>query len=334
MKYQDFIKNLLSGKIFPVYFFYGDETYLIDEGVGKIEKKFVTKNSASFNRDVFYGEESDASQIVNTALSVPMLAPKRVVIVKNFHRLSQPGKELILKYCQRPSPQTVMIIISNSVDFRKKVYAGFQKSAELVECKNLYENQIPIYIQQFARDRGKSIHPRAIQLVQSKMGNSLQAMINETEKLIHFVRDKNEITVEDVEELVGISRDYNVFQLWDSLGQKDLTKSLFILKQMIETGESPVYLVSSLTNYFLRLWRIRALKSKNTPDNEIGKILHIHQFFVRSSIQQAKRYSDTEIKNAMKLLLEADIQLKTSYQKPKFVLELLIFQIIKNKQAA
>jgi DNA polymerase III subunit delta len=334
MKYQDFIKNILSEKISPVYFFYGDENYLIDEGVGKIEKKYVTKNSASFNRDVFYGEESDASQIVITALSVPMLAPKRVVIVKNFQRLSQQGKERILKYSQRPSPQTVLVLISKTVDFRKKVYIGFKKYAELVECKSLYENQIPIYIQQFARDRGKSIHPRAIQLVQAKLGNSLQALINETEKLIHFVRDKNEITVEDVEELVGVSRDFNVFQLWDSIGQKNLTKSLLILKQMIETGESPVYLVSSLTSYFLRLWRIRALKKKNTPDNDVGKILHIHQFFVKSSIQQAKRYSDNEIRSIMKLLLKADIQLKTSYQKPKFVLELLIFQILMKKQAA
>ncbi len=103
---------------------------------------------------------------------------------------------------------------------------------------------------------------------------------------------------------------------------------------MLETGESPVFIVSSLTNYFLRLWRFRAMKSKNINDNEIGKNLHIHSFFLKSIIQQAKRYSEPEIKNIMRLLLNADTQLKTSYQKPIFVLELLIFRILNKKKAA
>ena len=334
MKYQDLSKNILAGKIAPVYFFYGEESYLIEEGVNKIQSKFVTPGSATFNRDVFYGEDAEASQIVNTALSIPMLAKRRVVIVRNFHRLSQPGKEMILKYSRHPSPQSILILISQAVDFRKKLYIGFKETAQVVECRPLYDNQVPVYLQRFTEDRGKSIQLKAIQLLQAKSGNSLHSLINETEKLIHFVRDKSEICVEDVEKLVGISRNYNIFQLWDALGEKELSKSLLILRQMLETGESPVFIVSSLTNYFLRLWRIRAMKRKNISDNEIGKSLHIHSFFLKSITQQAKRYSEPEIKNVMRVLLNADTQLKTSYQKPIFVLELLIFRILNKKQAA
>jgi len=332
MKYQDLIKNILAGKIASVYLFYGDETYFIEEGVGKIEKKYVSSGSASFNRDVFYGEEADASQIINTAMSIPMLAQHRVVTVKNFQRLPQSGKEMILKYSQRPSPQATLILIADKIDLRKKVYAGLKETTQFVECKSLYDNQVPIYIQQFAKDHGKSISTYAIQLLQAKLGNSLRELINETEKLIHFVKSKKEIEVKDVEELVGISRNYNIFQLWDALGEKNLTKSLIILRQMIETGERPVFIISSLTNYFLRLWRIRVLKRKQVSDSEIGKMLHIHQYFVKSSVQQAKRYNDVEIKFILKLLLDADVQLKTSYQKPKIVLELLVLQIMKKKQ--
>ena len=159
-------------------------------------------------------------------------------------------------------------------------------------------------------------------------------MINETEKLINFVREKNEIDIDDVEQLVGISRNYNIFQLWDALGEKKLTKSLIILRRMLETGESSVFIISSLTNYFIRLWRIRSLKKRQVSDTEIGKVLHIHQYFVKSSVQQARRYSDIDIKTILQLLLDADVQLKTSYQKPRFVLELLIFKIVNLKKAA
>ncbi|MFQ6032567.1 MAG: DNA polymerase III subunit delta [Candidatus Zixiibacteriota bacterium] len=332
MKYQEFIKSILSGKIAPVYFFYGDETYLIEEGVAKIENKYMSRGSTSFDRDVFYSEESDASQIVDIALSVPMMAPKRVVIVKNFQRIPQTGKELILRYCRHPSPQTILILIAENVDFRKKIYSEFQKLSQMVECKELYDNQVPPYIQQFVR--GKTIHPRAIQLLQTKSGNSLRGLINETEKLIHFIREKREILPEDVEQLVGISRTFNVFQLWDALGERNLAKSLMILHHMLERGEKPVFLISSLTHYFMRLWRIRALKRRNTPDSTIGQLLHIHRYFLNSSIQQARRYSDSEIQRIMKLLLEADTQVKSSYQKPKVVLELLILQILNQKKAA
>ncbi len=334
MKYQDFIKSIIAGKIAPVYFFYGEESYLIEEGVDKIQSKFVTPGSVNFNRDIFYGDDSDASQIVNTALSIPMLAERRVVIVRNFSRISQGGKERILKYSRHPSPQSILILISSTVDFRKKIYIGFKETAQLVECRPLYDNQVPVYLQHYTRDRGKTIRIDAIKLLQAKLGNSLRDLINETEKLIHFVRDKNEISVDDVEQLVGISRNYNIFQLWDALGTKELSKSLLILRQMLETGESPVFIVSSLTNYFLRLWRIQELKRKNVNDNGIGKVLHIHPYFLTSIIQQAKSYSGQGIKNIMELLLTADTQLKTSYQIPKIVLELLIFRILNKKQAA
>ncbi len=333
MKYQDFIKEILAGKFVPVYFFYGDEIYFIDEGVGKIESKFVSSSSANFNRDVFYGEEADAAQIVNTAFSIPMMATQRVVIVKNFQRLSQSGKELIVKYCNRPSPQTILVLIAENVDMRKKVYVALKKTAQVVECKSLYDAQVPVFIRQYVNDKGKDIRLSAIHLLQAKLGNSLNELINETDKLMSFVSDKQVIDVTDVEELVGISRNYNVFQLWDALGARNLSKSLLILRQMLETGERSVGIVTSLTTYFLRLWRIRSLKSQNVSNSEVGKKLRIHQFFLQASIKQAQQYSTKEIKKIMRLLLDADIHLKSSYQSQRVVLELLLLQIVTGKKS-
>ena len=334
MNYQEFEKKIQGGKTSPVYFFCGSETYFVDQGLDIIFSKFVTKSSSNFNRDIFYGEESDASQIVNTALSIPMMAEKRVVVVKNYQRLPQSGKDLIIKYCRNPAPHTIFVIIAGEVDLRTKGYAELRKLAEFLECKSPYENKIPMHISQFVESRGKKISFPAISLLQSKLGNSLSSIIGQVEKLISFKLDDEEITEEDVEKLVGISRSYNIFQLRDAIGERNKVESLTILRQMIEMGESPGFIISSLTNYFTMLWRARELKRQSVSRNKMIEQLAVHPYFFQKTINQAMRFDDDEIADALRLLLEADRNLKTSYQKPKIVLELLLLQILDLKKAA
>jgi len=135
MNFQEFLKQFNSGKVSPVYFFYGAENYFKNQALDIIFSKYVTSQTASFNRDIFYGDDADPAQIVNTALSIPMMSDKRVVVVKNYHRLSQSGKELVLKYCRRPVTQTILVLLAGEVDFRKKIYSSLKKLAECIECK-------------------------------------------------------------------------------------------------------------------------------------------------------------------------------------------------------
>jgi DNA polymerase-3 subunit delta len=334
MVYQEFAQKIAAGKIAPVYFFYGNEAYFIDQGLEAIFSRFVTSGSVNFNRDIFYGEETEASQIVNTALSIPMMSEKRVVVLKNYNRLPQSGKELILKYCKNPAPHTILVLVTGEVDLRKKGYAELKKLVELVECKSPYEKKIPMHISQFVENRGKKISFRAINLLQAKLGNSLSGIIGQVEKLISFKHDQEEITEEDVERLVGISRSYNIFQLRDAIGSRNTVESLVILRQMVEIGEPPGFIVSSLTNYFIQLLRARELKRRRASRNEMLEQLAVHPFFLDRTVNQAMGFEDSQIARILKLLLEADKNLKTSYQKPKIILELLLLQIMEQNKAA
>jgi len=338
MKYSEFRENLNQGKIYPVYFFYGSEIYLIDEGLNLLLSRFVTANTASFNRDIFYGDDADGAHIINAALSVPMMAQYRVVVVKGFQRMAQSGKELILNYCRRPSPQTILVLLAEEtderrkIDLRKKYYSELKSFAQVIECKALYENQVSDFIRKFVHERSKSMQPRAVHLLQAKLGNSLRDLMNEVEKLVQFTRNKDEISEQDVEELVGIPRSFNIYELSDAIGEKKLEQGLFILRQMLEMGESPVYMVSSLTNHFLQLWRIRALKRQNVSDQDLTSQLHLPKFILDKKIKQAKNFSDQRIREILLLLQQADLNLKTSFQKPRLVMELLVFQIIQDNQ--
>lgn len=334
MNFQEFLKQFNSGKVFPVYFFYGAENYFKNQALDIIFSKYVTSQTSSFNRDIFYGDDGDAAKIVNTVLTIPMMSEKRVVVVKNYQRLSQPGKELILKYCKQPVSQTILVLVAEEIDFRNKIYSSLRNFAECIECKPPYDNQVPMYISQFSEKRGKKISLAAINLLQSKSGNSLGELISQVEKLISYTGDKEIISEDDVEKLVGISRNYNIFQLRDAIGDRRISESLTILRRMIEMGESPVYIVSSLTSFFTVLIRARELIRKRIPRSDMAKQLGVHPYFLDATIRQAKSYTDSEINTSFVLLLEADKNLKISYQKAKIVMEILVFQILNQMKAA
>lgn len=334
MKYQDFYKQTTSGSFAPVYLFHGDEHYFVDQGVEAITSKFVSDKTADFNRDVFYGEESEATQILNAVLSFPMMAEKRVVVVKNYHRLAQSGKELLSRYCRKPAQHSILILIAKSVDFRKKANAELKKLAVVVECRPPYENQVPSLVSQYVQKNNGRITFGAIRLLQSKLGNSMKEIMGEIDKLLGYLSDGEEISEAAVEKLVGISRNYNVYELRDAIGERDKYTSLQILRQMVETGESPVYLVTSLTGFFTQIWRLREMRRNKLGKNDISKRLGIHPFYYEKTARHARNFDDREIVRNLELLLDADHKLKTSYQKPHIVIELLVLQLLEEQGAA
>ena len=334
MKYDQFLKDLMDGKVARVYFFHGEENYLIDEGVQKILTKFVKKGSAGFDREIFYGDDVDANRVISAVTAVPMLGGRKVVVVKQFDRMPPTDQEYIARYCMRPSPHSILVLTAKKPDFRKKPFQILRKVAAEVECKPLYASDMKEYLINLVATKGKSIHPQAAQLLVDRLGTSLGSLVNEVNKLLEFTRERREITVEDVAHVVGISRSFNIFELRDAIGERNLKKSLFIARRMIELGEKPVYIVSMLTGYFLELWKIQLLKQQRKTNTQIGRELHIHHFFVNKEIDQAMKFSREEIFRNMKILLEADTHLKTSYQKPGLVVELAIFQMLRKKRKA
>ena len=263
-----------------------------------------------------------------------MMAERRVVAVREFDKLS--NKDPLLSYLGHPSPTTSLVLLSSKPDFRLKIYKTIKESALLVESKPLYESEIAPWIEQRVHQRGKKISLRACQLVQNYVGRSLREIHNEIEKLFIFVGDRKMIEDNDVNEVVGMSRQYNVFELQNAVGMKDLSRALEISGHMLDAGEQAVGLVAMLARYLQKLWIIREALARQSSKEDIATMLNIspkQMYFLDADLQKARKFTLKELEEGFLLMRDADVRLKTSNGEAKLVITLLFYHLIKGAPA-
>jgi len=324
---QSLKKNLSQDKIDPVYLVSGDEDFLIERTTKQIVTQAVEAGSEDFNLDVLYGNETDGATIVNLAMSYPMMAAKRVVMLRNIHLLSVQSIELLAKYVQKPSPTTCLIMTASKVDFRKKLFATIRENSTHVEIKQLYDNKIPDWIRSYLAENKLTISDEALVLLHASIGNSLRRIASEIDKIKLNLGDKNRIEIEHVEVVVGASRQFNVFEFCDAVGGKNINKGLKILEGMLQFGGVPTGMLVMLNRHFTILAKLKELRAKNYRRDQISKELKINPFFVDNYAKQTNLYSRSHFDTIFELLLDADYQLKTSYQKPKMIMEMLLLKL-------
>ena len=325
--FNEIVNRWKNGKFDPVYLFAGEEDFLIDVYLKELHPLCLEAGSEDFNLDVFYGSEAEGSAIVNAASSYPVMATRRLVIVKNIENLSAQSLKILGKYVKAPSPTTCLVLTAAKFDARKKQFADIKSNATTIETKPLYDNQIADWLKDFLRKESLTISEEAIRLLHASAGNSLRALASEIDKIKLNLGDRKNIESIDVETVVGISRKFNVFEFCDAVGRRDAKTSLHILQNMLQLGETPVAILNMLTRHFLILSKIKELKYQKISESEIARKTKVHPFFLGSYARQATLYTSRQFEKIFNLLLEADIQLKSSYQKPRLVLETLLFRM-------
>ena len=331
ISFRDFQSRLERNVFSPVYLFHGEEDLFIEEGVDALVGKAVDSATKSFNLDVVYGDKIDAKSALALASSFPMMSQRRVVVVKEFEKLAagETAKGLLTTYIQRPLETTCLILISSDPDFRRKPFTDLKKYADVIECKPLYDNQLPTWILERVRQQGKEIDLDACQLMQSYVGNSLRAILNELEKLYIFIEDRKSISVGDVGQIVGATRGYTIFDLQNAIGRRDMKEAIRILERMLELGENHQLMIVMLTRFLHQLWKLGELMSKRLSDREIAAELRVPSFYVKQYIGFAEKFTAEEIEVGFKALLDADEELKSSSRDPHIVLDLLIYSLVR-----
>lgn len=323
--FTHFYAELNEKKISQLYLFYGEEDFLIQQLMEALIKAVLQPGDADFNLDILYGNETDGAAIVNAAMSFPMMAERRLVIVKDFTLLNEKSLQLLLKYAEKPSASTCLCLISAKLGINAAM-KRLKEICKTIEAKRLYDNQVPAWIKSFARERGYGISDQAASLLQINVGNSLRRLSSEIDKIELLIK-ANEITVDDVEAVVGATKEFNVFEFCDAVAGKQLEKSLRILNRLLELGESPVGLLVMLSRHFTIMAKAKELLLKRSTRSAIAKELHINHYFIDKYIQQTQKYRREQLQAIFQLMLTADQHLKSSYQKPKLVIESLLFEI-------
>ena len=310
MEFGAILQNLKKGVYHPIYLLQGEEAYFIDELSNYIEKNVLTDAEKGFNQTVFYGKDSDALTIAESSLRFPMMSSKQVIIVKEAQTLAK--IDTLTSYANKPLESTILVLAYKykNLDSRTKLVKAIKKNGVVFTSKKLYENKIPTWIDGYLKNHNYTITPQAAMLLTSYLGTNLSKIVNELEKLVIAVKDSTKITPEHIEKNIGLSKDFNVLELQNALGEKNVLKANKIVQYFgANPSLNPIQkTIAGLYFYFSKLFTYHFIKDKS--ERNVAAELRVHPFFVREYVAAAKKYSPTKLYEIMGILREYDMKSK------------------------
>ncbi|MGB5363474.1 MAG: DNA polymerase III subunit delta [Aureibaculum sp.] len=326
------VADIKNGHIKPIYFLMGDEPYYIDKIADYIEANVLTQEEKGFNQVVLYGRDVNIDDIISNAKRYPMMSERQVVIVKEAQDLSRNIEDLV-SYVENPQPSTILVICYKykTLDKRKKLGKIVAKTGLLFESKKLYDNQIGEWIRRVLAGKDYKIEPKATVMLGEYLGTDLSKISNELDKLMIILPKGATITASHIEENIGISKDFNNFELRKAVGEKQIVKANQIIQYF---GSNPknnplVVTISLLNSFFTQLLIFHGLADKSKMN--VSKALRINPFFVSDYQSAARNYPMRKVSNIISLLREADIKSKgvgAQNLPPEDILKELLFKIM------
>jgi DNA polymerase III subunit delta len=309
--HNEIIKSLRAKEFKPVYFLHGMESFYIDSIANYIEQKVLSEAEKSFNQTILYGKDTEAKTLIDTASRYPMMASHQVVILREAQEMK--GLHDLQLYIEKAVPSTILVICHKhkKLDARTKFAKSLKKHAVLFESKKLYDNQVPDWIFDYLKNKKLTINPNASQLIAEYLGTDLSKIANELDKLAINLPEGTQINEKHIQDNIGISKDYNVFELQKALGQRNVLKTNRIIKYFIANPrKNPLVMVTgTLYNYFSKIYMLHFLR--NLPDRELSSALKLRsEFFLREYKSTARNYNLTKTQNVISVLKEYDLKSK------------------------
>jgi DNA polymerase-3 subunit delta len=308
---NEIVSNIKKGNIQPVYFLMGEEPYYIDKISDFIEETVLDEAEKGFNQQVMYGRDVSIEDIVSAAKRFPMMAERQVLIVKEAQDLSRTIEKLV-SYVENPQPTTVLVLNYKykKLDKRKKLHKAIAKSGLIYESKKLYENQVSDWIRRVLSGKQYQIEPKASQMLVEFLGTDLSKISNELDKLMLILSEGTIITPEHIEENIGISKDFNNFELRKAVGEKNIVKANRIINYFAENPRSNplVMTISLLNSFFTQLLLFHGLKDKSK--NSVAKSIGVSPYFVDEYFAAARNYPMRKVSQNIGFLRDADLKSK------------------------
>ncbi|MGL2967095.1 DNA polymerase III subunit delta [Flavobacterium sp. XGLA_31] len=305
------INDIKAGNIKPIYFLMGEEPYYIDKITEYLENNLLTEEEKGFNQMVLYGRDVTVEDIVGNAKRYPMMAERQVVIVKEAQELSRTIDKLE-SYAENPQPTTVLVMAYKykTLDKRKKVTKVLGKHGLVYESKKMYENQVGEWIKRVLKGRGYDIEPKAMAMLVEFLGNDLSRIANELTKLEIILPKGSTITPNHIEENIGFSKDFNVFEFRKAIGEKNQLKAYQIAAYFANnTKDNPLVVTTGLVfSFFSSLLQYHGLKDKS-PAN-VAKVLKVNPYFLKDYDVALRHYPMKKVSAIVGKLRDIDVKSK------------------------
>lgn len=295
-------------------------------------EKLLAPHERDFNLDIVYGAETDAQSVLGLCTGYPMMASRRVVVVRDFDRLKD--NRLFTTFAERPNPSAaVLLLCSTKPNLTTHPYRALREHAVWGEFKPFYDNQIPGWIQQRVELAGYKIEPQAVQMLADYVGTNLRAVDAEIDKLITYAGGRKNLTGDDVIRAAGQTREYNVFELQRAIGQGRYADSVRILDRMLgqasnARGEA-LMIVTVLSSFFIKLWKLALAKDQNLPEKSLASHIGVSPYFLKEYLFSLRRFTTGKINRAFSALLSADYELKGGANRDeRLILTLLMGKLV------
>lgn len=305
------VNDIKAGTIKPIYFLMGEEPYYIDKLTEYMEANLLAEEEKGFNQTVLYGRDVSIDDIVSTAKRYPMMAERQVVIVREAQELSRTIDKLE-NYAENPMPTTVLVMAYKykTLDKRKKVTKLLGKTGLVYESKKLYENQVGDWLKRVLAGKKLNIEPKAAAMLVDFLGTDLSKIANELDKLAIILPQGSTVTPEIIEENIGFSKDFNVFELRKAIGERNVKKAYQIAQYFADNPkDNPLVLTVGQTfGFFIQLLKYHGLKDRN-PKN-VASALGINPFFVKEYDVAIKNYPMRKVSQIVATLRDIDVKSK------------------------
>jgi DNA polymerase-3 subunit delta len=311
MTFQETLQSLKKKEYRPVYFLHGEESYFIDAISDAIEANVLNESEKAFNQTIFYGKDTDHLTVLDVARRYPMMAERQVVIIKEAQDMKT-LKEL-QGYVEKPLDSTLLVIChkNGKYNLNSKFGKAIQEKGVVVDAKRLYDNQVPDWIQDYLKARKIRIKQDAANLIAEYLGTDLSKVVNELDKLVINQEKDVEVDLHTVEQTIGISKDYNIFELQKALGERNILKANRIVNYFgANPRRNPLpVVIGSLYTFFSKVYLLSFVLQQQEKD-QLAALELRSAYFLKDYREAARFFTRPRAEQALALLREYDLKSK------------------------
>lgn len=291
-----------AGRFRAVYWLQGEEEFFIDRLVHFAEHEILSPEQASFNLTVFYGRDAQWGDVVNACRRYPMFAERQVVILKEAQQMKE--IEALMPYLEHPLASTVFVVAykNKSVDKRTRLAKLIAEKAEVLNTKKLYDDKLPGWALQYAKSKGFTIREKALAVLVDHIGNDLSRIVNEVDKVLINLSGRTEVTEDDIERYIGISKEFNVFELQGAVANRQLERAIRILNYFEANPKAaPIQQVLPLLHiFFSKVYMLFGINPSERKSS--AALLGVPPFFMKDYLSASVKYEQRGVERVLLLL--------------------------------
>jgi DNA polymerase III subunit delta len=323
------ILKISKGQTEPFYFLYGPETFYQTEVIQALLQKWITDDNRDFNLETFDARESTVNHWLGSAKTLSFMGGTKLVVVRNLHEAvpTDQDAQALMDYAESPIPDVCLVITADKVDRKRKLFKTLTGLKTAVACEAPKENELTNWLRKRAEEKGYSLSSDAARFLVNRVGARPGILAKELEKTLLYAGKNKSVSERDVAEVVGESKQENVFALTDALKTKNPEKALHLLHNQIDHGEEPIKILGTIAWQFRMIWEVKHYQKKNLPPSQIAKVMGANPYVVDKAAQHTGRFSTQQLRNGYLELAKADRSLKSTTQNPLAVMQTLILNL-------